>query len=31
VKAPDAMFIDTSELALDAVVERVLEIVKSRS
>jgi cytidylate kinase len=31
VKADDAVFIDTSELSLDAVVERVLEIVKSRS
>jgi len=31
VKAADAVFIDTSELSLDAVVERVLEIVKSRS
>ncbi|HTG15804.1 MAG TPA: (d)CMP kinase, partial [Blastocatellia bacterium] len=30
-KAADAVFIDTSELSLDAVVERVLEIVKSRS
>jgi cytidylate kinase len=31
VKAADAVFIDTSELSLDAVVERVLEIVRSRS
>lgn len=31
VKAPDAVFIDTSELPLEAVIERVLEIVNSRS
>jgi cytidylate kinase len=31
VKAADAVFIDTSELSLDAVTERVLEIVNSRS
>ncbi len=31
VKAPDAVFIDTSELPLDAVVERALEIARTRS
>ncbi|MEK6304059.1 MAG: (d)CMP kinase [Acidobacteriota bacterium] len=31
VKAPDAVLLDTSELSLDAVIERVLEIVNSRS
>jgi cytidylate kinase len=31
VKASDAVFIDTSELALDTVIERVLEIARSRS
>ena len=31
VKGPDAVFIDTTELSLDTVIERVLEIVESRS
>jgi|SRR5690349_15001547 len=31
VKAADAIFIDTSELTLDAVIERALEIVRTRS
>jgi len=31
VKAPDAVFIDTSDLPLDAVVERALEIARTRS
>ncbi|MEK6323487.1 MAG: (d)CMP kinase [Acidobacteriota bacterium] len=31
VKADDAMFIDTSDMPLDRVVERVLEIVRTRS
>ena len=31
VKAPDAVFIDTSKMPLEAVIERVLEIVNSRS
>lgn len=31
VKAPDAVFIDTSDMPLGAVIERVLEIVNSRS
>ena len=31
VKAPDAVLLDTSALSLDRVIERVLEIVKSRS
>ncbi len=31
VKAPDAVFIDTSDLPLDAVIERVLEIARTRS
>ena len=31
IKAPDALFIDTSEMPLEAVIERVLEIVHSRS
>lgn len=31
VKAPDAIFIDTSDMALDAVIEHVLEIVRMRS
>lgn len=31
VKAPDAVFIDTSELPLERVIERVLEIASSRS
>ena len=30
VQAPDAVFIDTSELSLDLVIERVLEIARSR-
>jgi len=30
VKADDAVFIDTSELPLDGVIERVLEIARSR-
>lgn len=30
VKAPDAVFIDTSDMPLDVVIERVLEIVNSR-
>ena len=30
VKAGDAVFIDTSELPLDGVIERVLEIARSR-
>jgi len=31
VKAPDAMFIDTSDLPLEAVIERALEIARTRS
>jgi cytidylate kinase len=31
VKAPDAVFIDTSEMPLDGVIEHVLEIVRTRS
>ena len=31
VKAPDAVFIDTSDLPLDAVIERALEIARTRS
>ncbi|HSF22955.1 MAG TPA: (d)CMP kinase [Blastocatellia bacterium] len=31
VKSPDAVFIDTSDLPLEAVIERVLEIVHTRS
>jgi cytidylate kinase len=31
VKAPDAVFIDTSDLPLEAVIERALEIARTRS
>ena len=31
VKAPDAIFIDTSDMPLDGVIEQVLEIVRMRS
>jgi cytidylate kinase len=31
VKAPDAIFIDTSDVPLDQLVQRVLEIVRTRS